>query len=78
MSMHFNVEFLVSMFWPFAFVAVAWAVSVWALSQPDPQTELVRRLTGAAMRPADRPTPQPEGAVTPKSSQPREDRKQNE
>ena len=73
-----NVEFVMSMLWPFAFVAVAWGVSVWALRQPDPQTELVRRLTGAAMRPDGRPALQPDSAMTPQSSQPREHRNQNE
>lgn len=34
--------------WPTLISAAAWAVAVWALQQPDEQSELVRRLTGSA------------------------------
>jgi len=52
MSVHLNAGLFVSMLWPFVLVAIAWAVSVWALKQPDTQTELVRRLTGTGSQPA--------------------------
>lgn len=31
--------------WPFVIAGVAWGIAVWALSQPDEQSLLVKRLT---------------------------------
>lgn len=36
---------IIAFIWPFAIAAAAWAIAVWALSQPDEQSLLVKRLT---------------------------------
>lgn len=45
MTIALDIGTLVSLLWPFAFVALAWGISIWALNQSDPQAQLVRRLT---------------------------------
>jgi hypothetical protein len=49
-----TVGTLLQFVWPMLVSAVAWAIAVWALKQPDTHSEIVSRLT----RPTKPPRPE--------------------
>ncbi|MDX2309037.1 MAG: hypothetical protein NW216_12410 [Hyphomicrobium sp.] len=40
-----NIGTAFAVVWPFLVAAAAWAIAVWALSEPDEQARVVKRLT---------------------------------
>lgn len=42
----------VSLVWPFVIAGAAWGIAIWALSQPDEHSLLVKRLTTTSHGPS--------------------------